>query len=102
MPQAAGFSGAVKYTMPGSGITTITVSGQVLRPSPPLLCCCLTPSGARGGLQVGMDGEGNIPEDVGAQAEIALASIASTLEAAGASMADVIKMNTCMHSCCPC
>ena len=49
-----------------------------------------------------MDSEGNIPEDVGAQAEIALASIASTLEAAGASLADVIKMNTCMHSCCPC
>ena len=55
---------------------------------------------AGGGLQVGMDGEGNIPEDVGAQAEIALASIASTLEAAGASMADVIKMNTCQR--CPC
>ena len=47
MPQAAGFSGAVKYTMPGSGITTITVSGQVLRPSLPLLCC-LTPVVAAG------------------------------------------------------
>ena len=54
-----------------------------------------------------MDSDGNIPEDVGAQAEIALASIASTLEAAGASMADVIKMNTCARQsprcpCCPC
>ena len=49
---------------------------------------------------MGMDSEGNIPEDVGAQAEIALASIVSTLEAAGASMADVIKMNTCQR--CPC
>ena len=71
-PQRAGFSNAVAFTMPGSGVTQITVSGAV----------GTDPAG------------GAVPDDLGAQADNALASLKGTLAEAGASFADVVKINT--------
>ena len=71
-PQRAGFSNAVAFTMPGTGVTQITVSGAV----------GTDPAG------------GAVPDDLGAQADNALASLKGTLAEAGASFADVVKINT--------
>ena len=62
-----GFSGAVKFTVPGTGVTQITVSGAV---------------GEGGGAKLEQG------------AEAALASLTKTLRAAGASLADIVKINT--------
>lgn len=67
-PSSMGFSHSVAYT--SNGVKTILVSGQV-----------------------GYDGK-NIPEDIVAQAEIAFANLVKELQAAGADVADVIKINT--------
>jgi enamine deaminase RidA (YjgF/YER057c/UK114 family) len=67
-PSSMGFSNAVSYT--SNGVKTIVVSGQV-----------------------GHDGK-ETPEDIGAQADIAFGNLVRELEAAGAGVEDVIKMNT--------
>ena len=67
-PSSMGFSNAVSYT--SNGVKTILVSGQV-----------------------GHDGK-ETPDDIGAQADIAFGNLVRQLEAAGAGVGDVIKMNT--------
>ncbi|MCF6284940.1 MAG: RidA family protein [Candidatus Hydrogenedentes bacterium] len=67
-PSPMGFSNSVAYT--SNGVRTILISGQV-----------------------GYDGT-EIPEGIGAQAEIAFANLAKELKAAGADVGDVIKINT--------
>jgi enamine deaminase RidA (YjgF/YER057c/UK114 family) len=63
-----GFSNSVIYT--SNGVKTIIKSGQV-----------------------GYDA-GSIPDDIGKQAEIAFANLVKELQAAGANVTDVIKLNT--------
>ena len=67
-PSPMGFSNSVAYT--SNGVKTILISGQV-----------------------GYDGT-EIPEDIDAQAEIAFANLVKELNAAGADVTDVIKINT--------
>ena len=63
-PQKAGFSGAVAYSEAGSGLTTVTVSGAV-----------------------------GTAADLSAGAATALDGLGATLGKAGATFADVVKMN---------
>ncbi len=66
-PSSMGFSNAVAYS--SNGVKTIVVAGQV-----------------------GYDGK-ETPEDIGAQADIAFANVVRELQAAGADVGDVIKLN---------
>ncbi|MFP6581121.1 MAG: RidA family protein [Candidatus Hydrogenedentota bacterium] len=66
-PSRMGFSNSVAYT--SNGVKTIVVAGQV-----------------------GHDGK-ETPEDIGAQADIVFANLVKELEAAGAGVDDVIKLN---------
>jgi enamine deaminase RidA (YjgF/YER057c/UK114 family) len=66
-PSPMGFSNSVSYT--SNGVTTIHVSGQV-----------------------GYDGS-EVPSGIGEQAEIAFTNLVKELQAAGAEVTDVIKLN---------
>ena len=67
-PHAMGFTNAVTYTI--NGVKTIQISGQV-------------------GFA-----DGKVPEDFAEQADIAYANLVKELNAAGAKIEDVVKINT--------
>ena len=67
-PHEMGFTNAVTYTV--GGVKTILISGQVGY------------------------ADGKVPDDFGAQADIAYANVVKELNAAGAQIEDVVKINT--------